>query len=364
MSQIKRKRRLTAIEAAILGNILYLIIVILFKSAFDYIGRTGGFNYLFNSIELAAVGLFWIILFGQNFKNIYAGEKPRALKYIFFMLTPIVLLTIALTLVSLFWPGQDTNSIWNQFSFIAAPTIFWYLPYGLIYQLIGDYVSIFAFFGIALGITVLFQIAGMAIGRVLGRKYREETVEQVAVEEKFDSKAKKEKKKWRKKDKKKPQPSIGMERLSEESVHEGFRPVEQESVKMTEVHIDDEPSEEAFYVPKVTIEDAFGGGMLGPDTVKSEPLFIKEPPIENPVAEAITTEAVEASAANKKSEVGAELESRLLAEWKMTHPDEMEKIPEEPSKPEEKGDKSFFMETSKIKIIDEDDIEEYYRNKK
>jgi len=216
-------------------------------------------------------------------------------------------------------------------------------------------VSIFVFFGVALGITILFQISGMVIGRLLGRKYREETVEQAGEEKQADSKARIEKTKWKRKDKKQPQTSIGMERLSDETVHEGFRPVERESVMMTEVIIEDEPV--GSYAPKVTIEDAFGGGLLGHEAVKSESLFIKESPQEKPVSD------------ETKPENGAELESRLLEEWKLTHPDEMEADQKEVDQKEanqtkETDDKSFFMETSKIKIIDENDIEEYYRNKK
>jgi|GEM_PF-1085352 len=374
MNQIKRKRRLTAIEAAVLGNILYLIIVIIFKTVFNIVGRTSGFNYLFNGIELAVVGLFWIILFGRNFKNIYASEKRHSIKYIFFTLIPIIILTGALTLVSLLWPGQDTNSIWNQFTFLAAPTIFWYLPYGLIYQLIGSYVSIYVFFGIALGVTVIFQIIGILAGQRMGKKYREETlVEEEAEEKRNVSKSRKAKRRWDGKGKKPQKVSIGMERLSEEMVNEGFKPGEQNSVMMTEVMIKDVPQQEDSVISKIFDEE-----IVKPEANKSESVSIKRTINQEDKSESIelnstqkvtfenqpAAETVENSANQEETGETLTLEKTLSAEWKLTHPEDQEKIEEEKPRPKETGDKSFLKETSQIRIINEDDIEEYYRNKK
>ncbi|MBU4438744.1 MAG: hypothetical protein L6276_01195, partial [Acetobacterium sp.] len=77
MNQIKRKRRLSALEAAVLGNILYIVIVLIYKNVFDAI-RTSDFNYLFNTIQFITVGAFWITLFAICFKSISANEKPKA----------------------------------------------------------------------------------------------------------------------------------------------------------------------------------------------------------------------------------------------------------------------------------------------
>ncbi|MBK5244041.1 MAG: UbiA prenyltransferase family protein [Eubacteriaceae bacterium] len=373
MNQIKRKRRLTAIEAAVLGNILYLIIVIIFKSVFNIVGRTSGFNYLFNGIELAVVGLFWIILFARSFKNIYAGEKPRYIKYIFFTLIPIIILTVALTLVSMLWPGQDTNSIWNQFTFLAAPTIFWYLPYGLIYQLIGHYVSIYVFFGIALGVTVLFQMIGIVAGQRMGKKYREETRAEEAEEKLNVSKSQKTKRRWDGKGKKPQNVSIGMERLSEEMVSEGFKPGEQNSMMMTEVMIKDAPQQEDSVISKIFDEE-----IAKPEANKSGSVSIKKTINQEDKSQSVelsstqkvafenqpTAETVEHSANQEVTGETTILEKTLSVEWKLTHPDDEEKIEEEKPSPKETGDKSFLKETSQIRIINEDDIEEYYRNKK
>ncbi|MGV8905365.1 MAG: hypothetical protein ACOH15_02065 [Acetobacterium sp.] len=371
MNQIKRKRRLTALEAAVLGNILYLMIVIIFKSVFDIIGRTGGFNYLYNGIELGVVGLFWIIVFGRSFKNIYPGDKPHYFKYMFFSLIPIVVLTIGLTLVSLLWPGQDTNSTWNQFAFLAAPTIFWYLPYGLIYQLIGSYISIYVFFGIALGVTILFQILGILVGRRVGRKYREETIVEAEVEKDSVSKSENETKRWDGKGKKPQKVSIGMERLAEKIVTKSVKQGDRESVL-----IGDSIREDEAVISKIFDEEMLKKGVTDTQAIafkekisqvdKSESVeltstqkitFENQQKTEDPENSAIKDEQ------NENEEVTT-LEKTLSVEWKLTHPVPPEKIDEVQRRPEESGDKSFLKETSQIRIINEDDIEEYYRNKK
>jgi len=368
MNQIKKKRRLTAIEAAVLGNILYLMIVIIFKSAFDIIGKTGGFNYLYNGIELGAVGLFWVILFGRNFKNIYPGEKPYYLKYMFFALIPIVILTISLTLVSLLGPGQDMNSIWNQFAFLAAPTIFWYLPYGLIYQLIGNYISIYVFFGIALGVTILFQILGILVGRRAGRKYREETVVGAEVEQNSASKTRNGTKRWDGRGRKPQKVSIGMERLPEKIINENFKQGGQERVMIGDPDLEDDS----------VISKIFDEEIIKKEVTNTQSVSFKEKisPIDKSESVELTstpkitfenlpkTEDLDNSAIKDENEEVTTLEKTLSVEWKLTHPVPPEKIEELRNRTKESGDKSFLKETSQIRIINEDDIEEYYRNKK
>ena len=48
----------------------------------------------------------------------------------------------------------------------------------------------------------------------------------------------------------------------------------------------------------------------------------------------------------------------------MSRPIELEKLNQGLNQHEETNDKSFLMETSAVRIINEEDIEEYYRNKK
>lgn len=362
MDQIKRKRRLSALEAAVLGNILYIVIVLVYKNIFDVI-RTSDFNFLFNGIQLLTVGVFWITLFMVCFKNISGNEKPKAFKYILYSLIPIFVLTGILTLVSILMPGQDTNSIWNQFTFLAAPTIFWYLPFGLIYQLIGNDVSIFIFFGISLIFTIVFQIIGIVLGRIVGHKYTEETRAEDQRDIEYDLEAKKSKKKSKKKSRLPKNASIGMEGLSNAQINEGFTPEEPETMNMTEVILQDPYANNADRGERPVnqrrakqetglferIESNETQDSFAASTVK-EPYEIEIKPAEMPDPGFNNT--------------GKNEQPDTIDEWKLTHPIDTDQVETELKKHLESEDKSFLMETSAVRIINEEDIEEYYRNKK
>lgn len=363
MSQIIRKRRFTAMETAVLGNILYLILVAIFKAVIDFIGRDGNFNYIFNGVEFAVIGFFWIGLFANNFKKIYAGEKPRYFKYIFFCLIPIVLLTGALILVSLFVPGTVTSTVWNQFSFIAAPTIFWYLPFGIIYELIGEMLPIYAFYGVCLGMTVVFQVIGIMIGRSVGRKYWRETKEE----------AKKEESLGNNKQKRNKRETVVVEGIPDKDTFENKEKPKKEKVQRAPIILDETPEalekelqatekawkeksvemyeepkgkEEADLITEVyeEIDEAYGSELFS--TLEKNPETAVEVKQETVVKREITEE------------------DKKITDWEMTLPIDVKKIQEALEKPDESFDKSFFMETSQIRIINEEDIEEYYRNKK
>jgi len=360
MNQIKRKRRLSALEAAVLGNILYIVIVLIFKNVFDVI-RTSDFNYLFNGIQLLTIGVFWITLFAICFKSISGNEKPKAFRYVLYSLIPIIVLTVTLTVVSSMFPGQDTNSIWNQFAFIAAPTIFWYLPYGLIYQLIGSEISVFAFFGIALAFTIAFQVIGIVLGRVLGRKYWEETKAEDQRDLEYDLETKKEKKKPRKKSRMPKRESIGLDGLSNEQINEGFTPKAPETMNMTEVIIDDTyaTTERTNYKkPRRTKSET--GLFETIDPGGAESIFSTEkvqPSYEAEIKPAAIPEMA-TDIANTKAQ------SETVGDWNLSHPIDLENLNKGLNQHEETDDKSFLMETSAVRIINEEDIEEYYRNKK
>ncbi|MDO9491496.1 hypothetical protein [Acetobacterium sp.] len=361
MNQIKRKRRLSALEAAVLGNILYIVIVLIFKNVFDLI-RTSDFNYLFNGIQLLTIGAFWITLFAICFKNISGDEKPKTIRYMLYSLIPIVVLTGTLTVVSTMFPGQDTSSIWNQFAFIAAPTIFWYLPYGLIYQLIGSEISIFVLFGIGLVLTIVFQVIGIVLGRLLGHKYREETKAEDQRDLEYDLETKKEKKKPRKKSRVPKRESIGLDGLSNEQINEGFTPNAPETMNMTEVIIDDNyvaPERTNYKKPRRGGKSETGL-FETIDPVTEEKRFTAErvqPAYESEIQPAAMPDITTAAVSGKG-------QSETVGDWDLSHPIELENLNKGLNQHEETDDKSFLMETSAVRIINEEDIEEYYRNKK
>lgn len=70
-------------------------------------------------------------------------------------------------------PGTNFTSAWNEFTFLVAPTIFWYLPYGLIYHFIGSAIPIVVYFIICLILVIVFQGIGIAMGSGRRKKLRE-----------------------------------------------------------------------------------------------------------------------------------------------------------------------------------------------
>lgn len=333
MNQIIKKRRLSPLETSIAGNVIYILLVLIFKNIFDVMGGSS-FNYTISALQLGVVGLFWMGLFTFSFKNIYAGDKKRYFAYVFYTLMPILILTATVTLVTIFAPGQTANAIWNQFTFLAAPTIFWYLPYGIIYQLTDAAITIFVLFGIGLAMTMVFQIIGIVFGRLLGKKYWLETKEESQQSDRIQEK--KEKIKKRRKNKKQRE-FIGMDKLSDEITSESFRPEKPEH--MTQVIIEDANQSMRNVSTKDQREKLF-------QKISSEKgVMAKENDLQVPKPVAV-------SILEEPDLVGQNIR---ISEETLRSLDESHKTDDD--------DKSFLMETSQIKIIDEEDIKKYYQDK-
>lgn len=344
MNQIIKKRRLSPLETSIFGNVIYILLVLVFKNIFDAVASSG-FNYVVSSLQLIVIGLFWIGLFVMSFKNIYAGEKKRYFSYVLYTLLPILILTTTVTVVTLFAASETTGAIWNQFTFLAAPTIFWYLPYGIIYQVTGATITIFVLFGIGLIMTILFQMIGIVIGRLLGRKYWLETKQEIVESEEIQEK--KERAKKRKKQPKNQREFIGMDKFSEEITNESFKPEKPE--RMTQVIIEDSNQSKRNISTKDQKDKLF-------QKVSSDKLAVDKkseirqeepqvPPLETPKPASIPI-------LEDADQIGKDI--RITEEGVLRNDNRADR---------EERDKSFLTETSQIKVISEEDIKEYYRNK-
>jgi hypothetical protein len=333
MNQIKRKRRLSPLETSVFGNVIYILIVLLFKNVFD-VFYGDEFNYFLSGMELLVVALFWIGLFAFSFKNIYAGERKRYGAYVFYSLLPILLLTAAVTAVTIFAPGQDTSSVWNQFTFLAAPTIFWYLPFGLIYQLLDGSITIFAHFAISLVITLVFQVIGIVLGRLMGRKYWLESSAELQVSEE----SKPAPRSRRKKGKVRSREVIGMEGMSDEIMNENFIPEKPEF--MTEVIIEDQDQPRMARRKKAETPRRREVQNFRDEAVDDTAVVFDENETPAPASIPILEDAAEVGGDSRISEARVRQQEQT------------------------DDDKSFLMETSQVRIINDEDIEEYYRNKK
>lgn len=167
------KKRMSPIETALLGNLIYIVLVLILKNVLDLIGNDGNYKLWFGAIELVITAGYWIILNWFLFRNPASHQDGSYAKYIFFSLLPILVFTIIATVVIYTAPGTNFTSAWNEFTFLVAPTIFWFLPYGLIYHFIGSALPIVVYFGICLVLVVIFQSIGIAMGSGRRRKLRE-----------------------------------------------------------------------------------------------------------------------------------------------------------------------------------------------
>ncbi|MDO4287642.1 MAG: hypothetical protein Q4C55_00500 [Eubacterium sp.] len=174
------KKRIGAFESALLGNVLYILGALIFKVALDIIGTAGGYNLIFGAVEFGVMSLFWVIFNWLMFRNVADGKKGGYGRYIFYACLPIILFTAGSLVVMYAFPGQGFSATWNQFSFVVAPTLFWYLPFGLIYHFIGSYLPVAAFFGISLVWVILLQSVGIALGAKRRAKMHEREEKRIA----------------------------------------------------------------------------------------------------------------------------------------------------------------------------------------
>lgn len=192
------KKRMSPIETALLGNLIYIVLVLILKNVLDLIGNDGNYKLWFGAIELVITAGYWIILNWFLFRNPASHQDGSYAKYIFFSLLPILVFTIVSTIVIYAAPGTNFTSAWNEFTFLVAPTIFWYLPYGLIYHFIGSAIPIVVYFIICLILVIVFQGIGIAMGSGRRKKLRERAErrekekEQISVEKVIEPYNKKE----------------------------------------------------------------------------------------------------------------------------------------------------------------------------
>ena len=155
--------------------------------------------------------------------------------------------------------------------------------------------------------------------------------------------------------------SIGLEGLSNEQINEGFTPKASETMSMTEGILDDAYAEtERTNYRKPRRGKSETGLFEEIDPIPDEKIFSTEkaqPAYEAEIKPAAMPE-ITIDTVNGKSQ------SETVDDWNRTHPIDLENLNKGLKEHEETDDKSFLMETSAVRIINEEDIEEYYRNKK
>ncbi len=185
------KRRMSPIESALAANLIYIILVLIFKVINDGLAGmsdTVQYNYVLGGVELAVAVVFWIGYNWYIFRQASPKKQGSYAGYIFLTMLPIMVLTIAMILVVYLVPGNSFTTAWNQFSFLVAPTVFWYMPFGLLYATVGQMLPIAVFMLMCFILVVAFQVVGIAVGSSQRRKMREEAEKEEALQQRVSVK--------------------------------------------------------------------------------------------------------------------------------------------------------------------------------
>lgn len=174
---IRNKKRMGAIQAALLSNLFYLVLGLLLNTAQGFVMQLSGGNsnatMVMQGVSLVLAVAFWIVCFWFAFRNLGEKIQEPLIKYIVLTMLPIVLFTVASSLI-IHFAGGGFSQAWNSFAFVIAPTLFWYLPFGLVYTLVPSPVPITVFFALILILIVVFQLLGYGAGQGRRKRLKEE----------------------------------------------------------------------------------------------------------------------------------------------------------------------------------------------
>ena len=165
MNNFYLKRRLTPMGAALLGNFIYLVLCVVMQQILKPSTMAGNdYNVIVGSIELVVGVGFWIGFYYFTFRQHISAHGSPYWQYIFFSVLPIFLITLAGIILLYVFPVNDFSSIWNEFSFLMAPMIFYYIPFGLLFKIVGSSIPFGLFLGICLVMMMLAQVLGIVLG--------------------------------------------------------------------------------------------------------------------------------------------------------------------------------------------------------
>lgn len=168
------KRRMTPIESALAANLFYIIIVLIFKKLTDLTASGDSYNYFLGAVELIVTAVFWIGYNWVIFRRASHKKQGSYAGYIILTMLPIFVASVMMTLAIYLMPGTTFGRAWNEFTFLVAPTVFWYMPFGILYAFIGKSLPMIVFVFICFILVIVFQIIGIAIGSKQRQHMREE----------------------------------------------------------------------------------------------------------------------------------------------------------------------------------------------
>ena len=185
MKQInyRNRRKINPINRALMANFTYILMILIFKGIFDAsgMGNAGSYNMVFGGIEFAVMSVFLIVFNWISFKDTSIDSNKTYSRFLIHELIPIVVMTILTIAVTYLMNSQSFSAQWNVATFVIAPTLFYYLPYGFLYNFL-SMLPLAAFMGICLVYMILLQFIGFLMGSK-SRAYAKEREQKRMIQE-------------------------------------------------------------------------------------------------------------------------------------------------------------------------------------
>lgn len=160
----KLTKRMSIFNAALFVNIGYLIVVLILKGIQGLVTSDGVYSTVFGITEFVVAAIYWIGFNWILFRKADVSDYSRKAIYIIMNLLPAIIFTLLTIFIMYVTPGYDFSTAWNQFTFVIAPTLFWYLPYGYLFYATGMMLPIAAMMIICLLFAGVMQFIGVMIG--------------------------------------------------------------------------------------------------------------------------------------------------------------------------------------------------------
>lgn len=168
----RNKRKINRLTTALLGIFFYILLVLLLKSFQNLFVPGSTAMVIFTMVEMIIVSLYLVGYTWYNFNNASLEDHKSFWKYILFIMIPITVMTLLTIIISYVGGESGFNGVWNSVTFIIAPTLFLYIPFGFIYS----FMSMLPL-GIFMVLCLFYMVAMQYIGYVLGapsRKFAKE----------------------------------------------------------------------------------------------------------------------------------------------------------------------------------------------
>jgi branched-subunit amino acid transport protein AzlD len=164
---VRLRHLLNSLSTALLANVMNLLIILILKGILDVgVKPNGHYNMVYGVVQLAVIVGFWLYVTYAAFKSSSDVDDNQVFgKYLIYSLLPMLIMTALTTIIMIKGhTGIRFIKSWNAFTFVVSPTLYLFLPFGVLSVWFGSRVPAIAFFYICIGIIAAAQVVGYAIG--------------------------------------------------------------------------------------------------------------------------------------------------------------------------------------------------------